>query len=302
MIELGAAAAEAAEATPSVGVGEASVESADAGEVGKINDAESLSGTDYEKVSDKGIEAARQNSLSETIIENDAVVEQMVREGGMDKDADAFFESPESETTEEDGDAGSEAENAVNAEDGATSDESVDAKDAGATGESERQQSTEGAEPKEGESKLTEEQRNKIKEETGWSDEVIDHIENMEQYEILKNAGLKEQVVDGKICLVKENIDLDYVDPKTGMTNRERMEKGRPPIDPKTGEKIELHHLGQDRNGPLVELTQSEHRGPENHAILHPETSGSWRHEEGSVQEFDQERQQHWQERAKENQ
>ena len=76
---------------------------------------------------------------------------------------------------------------------------------------------------------LTSEQKEQIKKETGWSDEIINHIENMDQYEIYKNADLHEAEINGKKCLVK-NIDMDYVDPKTGLTNRELMQKGRSPI------------------------------------------------------------------------
>ncbi len=149
---------------------------------------------------------------------------------------------------------------------------------------------------------LTEEQKAQIKEETGWSDEIINHIESMDQYEILKNAGLKEQEVAGKICLVKEDIDPDYVDPKTGMTNSERMAAGRAPIDAKTGEKIELHHLGQDKDGPLVELCENSEHGDGNHHVLHPHTDNSWRHDPGARTEYEHERSEHWQERAKEYQ
>ena len=67
---------------------------------------------------------------------------------------------------------------------------------------------------------LTEEEKAKIKEETGWSDEIIDNIKNMKQYEILKNAGLVEVEINGRKCLIKENIDLDYTD-EDGVSNRE---------------------------------------------------------------------------------
>lgn len=152
---------------------------------------------------------------------------------------------------------------------------------------------------------LTDDQKDQVKEETGWSDEIIDHIDSMDQYDILKNAGLEEREINGRPCLVKENLDLDeYRDPKTNMTNRERLTRQPPPpgagplspIDPVTGEKIELHHLGQDKDGPFVELTVSEHRGPGNHAIMHPRHEDSWRNGENN---FEQEKNEHWQERAK---
>ena len=144
---------------------------------------------------------------------------------------------------------------------------------------------------------LTDEQKELIRSETGWSDEIINHIDNMEQYEIYKNAGLHEEVINGKHCLVKD-IDLDYVDPKTGMTNRELMEKGRSPIDAKTGEKIELHHMGQSKDAPFAELTENSEHGDGNHSILHPRKEGSWRNDSGAEKQYQTEKSEHWKTRA----
>ena len=72
---------------------------------------------------------------------------------------------------------------------------------------------------------LTEEEKAKIKEETGWSDEIIDNIQNMKQYEVLKKAGLIEVEINGRKCLIKENIDLDYTD-EDGISNRDRISRG----------------------------------------------------------------------------
>ena len=146
---------------------------------------------------------------------------------------------------------------------------------------------------------LTDEEKARIKEETGWSDEIIDHIDSMEQYEIYKNADLEERDVNGRPCLCKK-IDMDYVDPKTGMTNRERLSRKPPlaPIDAKTGEKIELHHMGQDFNGPFVELCENSEHGDGNHGILHPKSEGSWRNDPEKKSEYKQQRQSHWEARS----
>lgn len=48
---------------------------------------------------------------------------------------------------------------------------------------------------------LSVEEKAKIKEETGWSDEIIDNIQNMRQYEILKNANLVEVEINGRKML-----------------------------------------------------------------------------------------------------
>lgn len=167
------------------------------------------------------------------------------------------------------------------------------------TKETSEQDSSEVAETKkEG---LTEEEKAKIKEETGWSDEIIDNIKNMKQYEVLKNAGLKEVEINGRKCLIKENIDLDYTD-EDGVSNRERMKRGLAPLDSKTGKPIELHHLGQKADSPLVELTEEEHRtgeyeyGKKNQSLWHDNTVETEVHGEGN--NWDQERKAHWKQRA----
>lgn len=144
---------------------------------------------------------------------------------------------------------------------------------------------------------LTEEEKALIKEETGWSDEIIDAIESMDQYEIYKNADLHEAEVNGRKCLLKD-IDLDYVDPDTGLTNRELMEKGRSPIDSKTGEKIELHHMGQDFDGPFAELTENSEHGDGNHKTLHGKMEDSWRNNPEQKNQYQTEKRNHWKTRA----
>ena len=151
---------------------------------------------------------------------------------------------------------------------------------------------------------LTDEEKAKIKEETGWSDEIIENIKNMKQYEILKNAGLIEVEINGRKCLIKENIDLDYTD-EDGVSNRERMARGLAPLDSKTGKPIELHHLGQKADSPLVELTEEEHRtgeyedGKKNQSLWHDNTIDSEVHGEGN--NWDQERKAHWKARLEQN-
>ena len=151
---------------------------------------------------------------------------------------------------------------------------------------------------------LTEEEKARIKEETGWSDEIIENIKNMKQYEILKNAGLIEAEINGRKCLIKENIDLNYTD-EDGVSNRERMALGLAPLDSKTGKPIELHHLGQKVDSPLVELTEEEHRtgeyedGKKNQSLWHDNTVETETHGEGNS--WDQERKAHWKARAEQS-
>ena len=141
---------------------------------------------------------------------------------------------------------------------------------------------------------LKDEERIKIREESGWSDEIISSINSVEEYDIYKNAGLQEAEYDGKKCLIRNDIDWEQKD-AMGRTNRERSEQGLSPIN-KEGKVIELHHIGQHADSPLAELTAQEHRGKGNDTILHNKTKES----EINRQAFAGERSEHWEARANE--
>jgi hypothetical protein len=157
---------------------------------------------------------------------------------------------------------------------------------------------------------LTDGEKTKIREaHPDWPDSIIDRIASWKEYEIYDKAGLKYAEINGRDCLIKADIDLDYVDPKTGETNRERMAKGRAPVDAKTGETITLHHMGKKFDAPLVELTQSEHQSKNNYTVLHPDTGESgtgWRYNpDGTRSERGEifnnvQRPAHWRARSKE--
>lgn len=142
---------------------------------------------------------------------------------------------------------------------------------------------------------LTEDEKRELKEETGWSDEIIDSIGSKEEAEIYKKAGLKEAEINSKKCLIREAIDMNQKD-ELGRTNKERMENGQPPIT-KNGETVELHHIGQKADSPLAELTTQEHRGKGNDTILHDKQKES----EIDRIAFSKERENHWEARAEES-
>lgn len=126
----------------------------------------------------------------------------------------------------------------------------------------------------------------------------------MKQYEVLKNAELKEVEINGRKCLIKESIDLDYTD-DDGVSNRDRIERGLAPLDSETGKPLELHHLGQKADSPLVELTEEEHRtgeyegGKKNQSLWHDNTLETDVHGEGNT--WNQERKAHWKWRSEQN-
>lgn len=141
---------------------------------------------------------------------------------------------------------------------------------------------------------LTDEQKEELKEKTGWSDEIMDVIGSMEEAEIYIDADLQEAEIDGKKCLIRNDIDMDQTD-EDGISNRERMERGRPPLT-KDGQEVELHHIGQKPDSPLAELTTQEHRGVGNDTILH----NKYKETEIDRAEFAKERKSHWKSRAEE--
>lgn len=141
--------------------------------------------------------------------------------------------------------------------------------------------------------------RAEIEEKSNYSDEVTEKISSVEELEVYQRANLKEENIDGRTCLIRDDIDMEYVDPNTGMTNQELMEKGRAPYDAKTGERIELHHVGQDYDSPLAELTEDTEHG-DYYAALHTKEGESWRHDSQKNNYYNNvERPGHWKSRVK---
>ncbi len=140
-------------------------------------------------------------------------------------------------------------------------------------------------------------EKQRYQDETGWSDDVVEHVDSGEQYDIYKKAELTDGEVNGRSALMKD-IDYDYVDEKTGLTNRELMASGRSPYDAKTGERIELHHMGQDYDGPFAKLCENSEHGDGNHSILHPKTENSWRNNADLKYQYQRERMNYWKTRS----
>ena len=139
---------------------------------------------------------------------------------------------------------------------------------------------------------LSEDEKQQIKSETDWSDEIINAIDSMEEYTVYKDAGLQEVDINDRKSLIRNDIDWNRED-SMGRSNRERAEAGLSPIN-KEGNTIELHHIGQKSDGALAELTPDEHRGKENYSVLHDT------HKESEIDRvaFNGERNTHWKERA----
>lgn len=111
----------------------------------------------------------------------------------------------------------------------------------------------------------------RIQKESGYPLDVIENINNMEQYEYLKSLDLQPKMVNGKTALIRD-IDLTYKD-VDGLTNLERMKKGLSALDPATGKAYELHHVGQNVDSTFAILTEAEHRSKGIAKLLHPFTT-----------------------------
>ncbi len=98
--------------------------------------------------------------------------------------------------------------------------------------------------------------------------DVIGALQSMDQYQILKDAGLfvSDAPIAGRTALIR-HIDLNQTD-ELGTTNLEKMKNGMAPLDP-DGLPYELHHVGQQNDGTLAILTRAEHRSKGNHTIWH---------------------------------
>lgn len=107
-----------------------------------------------------------------------------------------------------------------------------------------------------------------IQRESKYPLDLISQFKSKAEYEVYKQAGLRTQMINGKLALVRD-IDLNYkstLADGTEVTNLMRMQRGLAPIDPATGKYYQLHHINQDPNGTLAILKEAEHQG--NSSIL----------------------------------
>jgi len=91
-----------------------------------------------------------------------------------------------------------------------------------------------------------------------------------------------ELVRRGTIASVGERFVVqrdELIDPLlldgVGRTNLERMLSGLPPVDRDRLASLELHHLGQQSDGYLLEITRQEHRTDGNYCLAHPGECGA---------------------------
>ena len=142
-------------------------------------------------------------------------------------------------------------------------------------------------------------ERQLIDKNSPYSKGINKNISSYEELCFYCNLGLAETFVTRPVLIREINLNL-YVSSKN-KTNLELMQDGKSPyaFDGEEGQ-ITLHHMGQDFNGPLVELTQKEHMMFGNNSLLHREKGTSWRNTEKSEQEYEKERAKHWRMRTQE--
>ncbi|MDE5758696.1 MAG: HNH/ENDO VII family nuclease, partial [Allobaculum sp.] len=117
---------------------------------------------------------------------------------------------------------------------------------------------------------LTKEERIKLQERTGWSDAIVNAIRTKEEAEIYENAGLVEGEVNGKPALLQPDLkpNARFYKNWPEWTNKDFAGDGYPPRSA-DGKPIELHHIGQNPNSPLAELTYEQHHKNGNFKKLH---------------------------------
>lgn len=141
-------------------------------------------------------------------------------------------------------------------------------------------------------------QRKMIEQHSPFSDEINQSINDYEELFFYCSLELSEAMVTRRSLI--RNINPDLFVTSEGKTNLELMRGGHPPYiyDAADGI-IELHHIGQNKDGPFAELTHSEHMMHGNNQKLHRAFGESWRNDEKSEAVFGKERSNHWKKRAK---
>lgn len=142
---------------------------------------------------------------------------------------------------------------------------------------------------------LTDQDRVALKERTGWSDEIVDAIRTKEEAEIYEKAGLVEGRINDKPCLMQPSLDGDAHNNKKwpDWSNKDLAGEGSPPYS-EDGMPYNLHHIGQNPDSPLAELTYDQHYKNGNFKKLH-----TFDESKINRDEFNKERAQYWMERYK---
>ena len=107
---------------------------------------------------------------------------------------------------------------------------------------------------------------------------------------LLKNAKYISRA--GKLVAQRNSTFFPHVKDALGRSNIERMKQGLAPLG-KDGKAVELHHLKQEDNGIIIELTSREHNT--NSKILHRYKQVS----EIDRNTFNKFKKQYWKERSK---
>lgn len=141
-------------------------------------------------------------------------------------------------------------------------------------------------------------QRKMIEQHSPFSNEINRNIATYEELLFYCSLELSEAMVTRRS--LTRNIDIDLFVASKGKTNFELMREGHPPYayDAEDGI-IELHHIGQNKDCPLAELTHNEHMMHGNNQKLHQNLGESWRNESNSEAVFGKERSNYWEMRAK---
>lgn len=116
------------------------------------------------------------------------------------------------------------------------------------------------------------------------------------EQKIYDDAGLEKRTVNYREVLIQPNIEYHTplgIPGNETQTNLERMDAGYAPLD-ENGNAYQLHHIGQENNSPLAELTNEQHQANGNYSILHTKEGPS----EINRKEFNEQRAEHWKERA----
>ena len=105
-----------------------------------------------------------------------------------------------------------------------------------------------------------------IQQESGYPLSVIKQFHSIDEYNVFRQAGLRAEMVGGKLSLVRSDIDLYNVVDEYGRNNFTRMSKGLNPIDG-SGNTFQWHHIGQENDATLALLTATEHNAGSLHGF-----------------------------------
>lgn len=105
-----------------------------------------------------------------------------------------------------------------------------------------------------------------------FTEDVIPYLITFQEMQYYVDHTYHEVKINGRACLIVD-VNPDYISSKTGKSNRELMQAGKPPVIPQREKEefvFNVHHMGQRVSSPYALIPSYDHNGKGMKSYFHP--------------------------------